>query len=162
MSYFAILALVAGACIAIQAAMNAELGQILQSSLLATCIAFATSFFLMLILIALIAPERLLLSYQTIKQVPWYLWFSGVFSVIGVGSFYYLIPKMGVGNMMSFALTGQLVFAVVISHFAWFNSPLQSISLYKIIGALLLILGVVLINMPNGKTNAPLVVTKET
>ena len=158
MNYLMVLALVAGASIAIQAAMNARLGQLLNNCLLATSYAFFTSFLLVGVItlfIALYKPiavgSAATISTQVsqlkpITNIPWYLWFSFVFSVIGVASFYFLIPKMGVGNMMSYALTGQLVLAMVISHFGLFNSPMNAISMTKLIGTILLIVGIVLIN----------------
>lgn len=157
MSYWTVLALVAGASIAIQAAMNARLGQLLNNSLLATSYAFFTSFLLVGVITLFIAlykpvavgsatiPAQVTQSIE-LTNIPWYLWFSFVFSVIGVASFYFLIPKMGVGNMMSYALTGQLVLAMVISHFGLFNSPTSAISMTKLIGTVLLIIGIILIN----------------
>jgi transporter family-2 protein len=143
MSWFAVLALVAGACIAVQASMNALLGEVLGSSLKATSYAFFTSFILVSLL-ALIQWQAV--PNNTLPRVPWYLWFSCVFSVLGVASFYYLIPKMGVGNMMSYALTGQIIFAMLISHFGLFYSPIKVIDLSKLLGMVLLIAGIILIN----------------
>ncbi|TWX63063.1 DMT family transporter [Colwellia sp. C1TZA3] len=37
------------------------------------------------------------------------------------------IPKSGVGNVMSFALRGQLVISIIISHFGFFDSPVKQI-----------------------------------
>ena len=130
MNILALLALCAGACIALQAAMNAQLGQIFQSSLLATSYAFATSCILVSIVYMF---ENHNIKTISLTLVPWYLWLSCIFSVIGVASFYYLIPKMGVGNMMTFALTGQIILAMLISHFGWFSSPIKLISLSKLI-----------------------------
>ncbi len=48
--------------------------------------------------------------------------------------------------MMSYALTGQLLIALLASHFGWFNLPIKSIDTIKTIGAILLIIGVVFIN----------------
>jgi len=69
-----------------------------------------------------------------------------VLSVIGVGSMYWLIPKMGVGSVMSYSLTGQLILALIISHFGLFDSPQKLISSTKLVGALLLIIGITLVN----------------
>ncbi|SFC41966.1 DMT family transporter [Pseudoalteromonas denitrificans] len=155
MNILTILAFLAGACIAIQAAMNAQLGQVFNNSLLATSYAFLASFLLVagitfyLSFNHQVATSQSLFSdefTESIKQVPWYLWLSCVFSVIGVASFYFLIPKMGVGNMMSYALTGQILVAMIISHFGLFDSPSKLISATKLMGTVLLILGIILIN----------------
>jgi len=141
---YASYALLAGAAIALQAAMNARLGVLLNSSIAATATAF---FFSCLIMVAAYSlTSENLISTSTIKSVPWYLWFGGLFSAFGVGMFYFLIPKMGVGPMMSLALTGQLIIAITSSHYGFFNLPIQPINPLKIVGVVLLIVGIVLIN----------------
>lgn len=148
MNSLAIFALLAGSCIAFQAAMNAKLGQFLNSSWLATSYAFLTSFLLVSLVLIAVNTKTTLDNLNSIQQlnIPWYLWFSSVLSVLGVGSMYWLIPKMGVGNMMSYALAGQLVVAMLISHFGLFDSPQKLLSGSKVFGTALLILAIVLIN----------------
>ncbi|WP_252738995.1 DMT family transporter [Colwellia sp. D2M02] len=149
------LAFSAGVCIAIQAAMNAQLGKLLHNSLIATSYAFLSSFLLVSLLVLYLGGSKQIFSDQStmlvslsknMSTVPWYLWLSFIFSVIGVGSFYFLIPKMGVGNMMSYALTGQILMAMLISHFGLFDSPVKIMSLDKLIGTILLVIAIVLIN----------------
>ncbi len=143
--YFPILALLAGAAIATQASLNAHLGVVLKNSVLATVIAFTNS--LIFTLIILFTTTKTPPSLQTAKQVPFYLWFSGgLLSTFGIATFYWLIPKMGIGPLMSFALTGQLLLAMLVGHFGWFHAPIVPISLPKIIGIIALVIGIVLIN----------------
>lgn len=145
MNSLALLALIAGACIALQAAMNAQMGQLLGSPLLATSFAFLSSFILVST-VASVSAQAPSLSTINVNQIPWFLWLSCIFSVIGVASFYFLIPKMGVGNVMSFALTGQLILSIVISHFGWFESPIVHINGQKSLGIIFMIAALVLIN----------------
>ena len=134
----------AGACIAIQAAMNAKLGQLMNNSLLATGYAFFTSFLLVgLFTVAIVGKNSI--NVVNFAQIPWYLWLSCIFSVIGVGSLYFLIPKIGVGNVMSLSLCGQLILAMLINHYGWLGSSRIAITNVKIFGAFLLIAGVILI-----------------
>lgn len=141
---FQILAIVAGAAITVQAGMNARLGVLFKNPLLAT----ATAFFVACVftLAFTMATQRQLPNLSDVKAIPTYLWFGGVLSAFGVGSFYFLIPKMGVGSLMSLALTGQLVLAVVASHFGWFEQPLKPITLKTIVGLVAMIIGIILIN----------------
>jgi len=103
-NFLSVLAFFAGACIAIQAAMNAQLGQVFNNSLLATSYAFFASFILVAVITLYFGltiqvetePKAFMWSFtQSVKQVPWYLWLSCVFIVIGVAIFYFLIPKIG-------------------------------------------------------------------
>lgn len=50
------------------------------------------------------------------------------------------------GLMMSFALTGQLLVAVIAGHYGWFDLPIKPLSLMRIIGVFALLSGVILIN----------------
>ena len=144
-SYLPLLAFTAGAAIAAQASLNAQLGQLLQSALLATTIAFASS--LVFITLTLFTFYTKLPSIETFKGLPTYLWFSGgILSAFAIASFYWLIPKMGIGPMMSYALSGQLLFAILAGHFGWFQLPVISLSPLKLTGIFSLILGIVLIN----------------
>lgn len=144
MNYFSWLALLAGAAIGLQAGMNAQLGVILKSPLLSAAITFIVACCCVLIVVAL--TTRQLPSAVNVQSVPLHLWFSGAISAFGVASFYFLIPRMGVGPMMSFALTGQLLIAMLVSHFGWFDLPVKSISVSKCLGVLAMIAGILLIN----------------
>ena len=80
-------------------------------------------------------------------NIPIYLWFSGgLLAATGVGLFYYLIPRMGLGPMMSYALTGQLIIAIISSHYGWFELPIKPLTLSRSTGVIALIVGIVLIN----------------
>ena len=145
MNNLSFLAFFAGAAIAIQAAMNAQLGVLLRSSMIGTSIAFLFAcIFTVSAMLFSIKQYPLLIE---IKSVPMYLWFSGgALSAFGVGIFYYLIPKMGVGSMMSYALSGQILIAIVASHFGWFDQPVKPINIKIIAGVISFIVGIVLIN----------------
>ncbi len=145
MNYLPILALVAGGAIAVQATMNSQLGVLLNNSLMATSIAFLVSG--VLALSAMVLSTKHYPQIGDLQSVPIFLWFSGgMLSAFGVGMFYYLIPKMGVGSMMSYALSGQIVIAIIASHFGWFNLPSKPIDSVKVCGAIALVIGVVLLN----------------
>ncbi len=139
-----LLSIIAGALIAIQAGINSQLGVILKNSLLATVIAFMVS--ALISLIGLLAISKNLPTNEVIRSVPLHFWFGGAISAFGVGLFYFFIPKMGVGSMMSLALTGQLITAVLISHFGWFGLPESTLSLSKCLGVFAMISGILLIN----------------
>ena len=145
MTGFGFLALFAGAAIAIQAALNTKLGLMTEDTIFATSIAFLVAF--ITTSVAFLIFMNGLPNINQLRVVPIYLWFTGgMISAIAVGLFYYLIPKMGVGQMMSFALTGQLLTALLIGHLGWLNLPLKSVQLVHIFGAVLMVLGAVLIN----------------
>jgi transporter family-2 protein len=113
--------------------------------MMGTSIAFLFSF--LFIVSAMLLSAKQYPNMAEIKSVPLYLWFSGgALSAFGVGMFYYLIPTMGVGSMMSYALSGQILIAILASHLGWFDLPVKPINHFKMVGAVLLIAGVLLIN----------------
>lgn len=147
---FPILAVFAGAAITLQAGMNARLGVLLKNPLLATAIAFLLA--CVFTLIFMMATHRQLPVASDFKSIPTYLWFGGILSAFGVGSYYYLIPKMGVGSLMSFALSGQLILAVIAGHLGWFEQPIKPITVKTIVGLFAMVVGIIFIN--GGTTNA--------
>ena len=143
---YSLLAFICGACIALQAAMNSQLAIQLQSVLKATSYAFFASFVLTSILAATLSTP---LPAKALASTPWYLWFSFILSVVGVASMYFLIPKLGAGNAITIALCGQVIFALLISHFGWFASPVKYLTLTKVSGLIFMLLGLYLINRTN-------------
>ena len=144
--WFSILmALGAGAAIALQASLNARLGMLLDSALAATVVAFAVAF---------VSSAAMMLSYagadirsDMVTSVPAYLWVAGgVISAMGVGISYYLIPKMGMGSMMSLVLSGQIMTAAAIGHWRWFGLPENPLTFERCAGLVLMIAGILLFN----------------
>ena len=145
MVFLPLLALLAGSAIAVQASMNAHLGVLLRNSLFGTAVAFCVSS--IFTLIAIVVTTKHYPSLATIKAVPYYMWFTGAaFSSLGVSLFYFLIPRLGIGPTMSFALTAQIIVAVVASHFGWFDLPQRSINGTRLSGIVALLSGIYLIN----------------
>ena len=56
----------------------------------------------------------------------------------------WIIPQIGAQQMTVMLLTGQILSAMLLSHFGWLGSPVQPVSLTNAIGALLMIGGVFL------------------
>jgi transporter family-2 protein len=141
-----ILAFVGGAFLALQGSLNAQLGVLLKNPLLASLVAFSSSTFFAFLMVFFTIK-----NYPTnieIRQIPVYLWFAGgLFSLIGISLYYYTIPKLGLATMISFGLCGQLCFAIIAGHFAWFNLPLEPISLRRLSGLIAMIIGILLINL---------------
>lgn len=145
MIFLLFLAFLAGIALATQASLNSHLGQLLSSSLLATFVAFTSSSLIMSLF--LLSYMKKLPSLEVIKSVPIYLWFTGgLLSAFALALFYYLIPKIGILPLVSLSLAGQLLFAVIVGHFGFFNFPVTTIDTTKIIGVVSMLLAIFLIN----------------
>ena len=53
----------------------------------------------------------------------------------------WLIPQVGAGPFFVILLTGQIISAMIISHFGWLGSPVNPMNAVKVAGALLMIAG---------------------
>ncbi|MCJ8318400.1 MAG: DMT family transporter [Colwellia sp.] len=145
MIYLPLLAFIAGVLITAQTSLNTQLGQLLKSPILATGIAFTSSLAFILCIVGLFIKQYP--SPAMVKSVPLYLWFSGgLLSAVGVALFYWLIPKMGAGAMISCAMSGQIIVALVAGHYGWFNLQEKPLTFNTIVGCISLIIGVWLIN----------------
>lgn len=86
-------------------------------------------------------------SFELIRTVPLYLYvIVGLLSSFALATFYFVIPKIGILTMLSFALSGQLIFSLISSNFGWFSLPVSPISIAKVVGVGSMLLGLFLIN----------------
>ena len=140
------LAFTGGVFLAVQGGLNAQLGVLLKHPLLASLVAFATSTAWALLVVAL--GVKTFPGAQQLRQVPYYLWFAGgLCSVLGIGLYYYTIPKLGISTMISLGLCGQLIFSVVAGHFGWFDLPTEPINYRSALGVIAMMAGIILVNL---------------
>lgn len=143
-AYLTLVAFVAGAAIATQAALNARLGVLLDNPASATVVAFLAA--LVSTVIGTIVFRSSLPDARLVGQVPLHLWITGgVMSAVGVGLYYWLIPKLGVGQVIVYGLGGQLLMATTASHFGWFHLPVSRINSVQALGLACLAIGILLV-----------------
>lgn len=141
-----IMAFSGGVFLALQAGLNSQLANLLKNPFLALGAAYICSSLFAGVLILLNAKG--IPTVEELKKIPVYLWFLGsLFSVIGIGLYYYTIPKLGISTMISFGLFGQLLFASVAGHFGWLNLPVEPMDVKRIAGILAMLSGIALINL---------------
>ncbi len=79
-----------------------------------------------------------------LRQVNPLLLTAGAIGASLVFGIAWLIPQIGAQQMTVMLLTGQILSAMVLSHFGWLGSPVQPVSTMNIMGAVLMIGGVFL------------------
>jgi len=143
--FLSVIAFSGGVCLAVQAGFNSQLGVLLKKPIFASVATSISSISFALLFILFSQKEKL--DWHITKNVRWYLWFiGGLFSIVGITLYYYTIPKVGIANVISLGLCGQLIFSVIASYYGWFDIVPESISFKKITGILLLTISVFLIN----------------
>lgn len=140
-----LLAFSGGIFLAIQAGFNSRLSAILKEPVVASV---STSVFSILFAGAfMVLAGKELPTVQQVRQIPWYLWgIGGFFSVLGISLYFYTIPRLGISRMVALGLCGQLLFAFVAGTFGWLNLPEEPLTLKRLLGAVTMVIGIILIN----------------
>jgi len=81
-------------------------------------------------------------ALQPLKQVNPVLLTAGLMGACLVFAIAWLIPQVGAGPVMITLLAGQVIGGLLMSHFGWLGSPVQPITLMKLIGVAVMIGGV--------------------
>ncbi|BFT61739.1 DMT family transporter [Pseudomonas moorei] len=147
-----LLAVIAGAVVPFQSAINANLGRGLGHPLWATLASLLVSILVLLpIMLALRVP---LPSMAFISRAPLWMWAGGAFGVCFISLALVLLPKLGASGFMALALAGQVVASLVLDHFGWFGLVQRQVSLPRVLGVVMLIAGVVLIQFSGAHDKA--------
>jgi transporter family-2 protein len=80
-----------------------------------------------------------------LKQVQPIMLTAGLMGASLVFGIAWLIPQIGAGPGMATLLAGQLITGLVLSHFGWLGSPVQPLTAVKVLGALVMLGGIVMV-----------------
>ncbi len=143
LTFWILLALLAGAVMPMQSGVNSTLAQNSEGVIWASFISFVVGT-LSLFLIALLSRQEWPVM-ANLKHAPWWAWTGGLMGALFVATSTLLAPKLGAATMMALFVAGQLTMSVVLDHFGWATFPQHSINLWRIMGILMLFGGVLLI-----------------
>ncbi|MCK1789612.1 DMT family transporter [Pseudomonas violetae] len=147
-----LLAVIAGAVVPFQSAINANLTRGLGHPLWATLASLVVS---VLVLLPIILALRLPLpSLAFIAKAPLWMWAGGAFGVCFISLALMLLPKLGASGFIALALAGQVVASLLLDHFGWFGLVERHMTLPRVMGAVLLIAGVVVIQFSSTPAKA--------
>ena len=136
--------LLAGCLLGAQPSVNGQLGRHLEHPLQASLISFAsgTAILLILSLSTGVFPP----SFSTPPRVlPWWIWFGGAIGVVLVTTSLILVPRVGSLPWFAAVMTGQTVAAILLDHYGLLGNPRAVASPLRLLGAGLLIAGVLVI-----------------
>jgi transporter family-2 protein len=143
-SLFAILlALGAGVSFVVQQAVNADLRFALKSAAWAGFVSYLGGTVCMLVL-ALVMRESVPLSSVALR-INWWAWTGGLFGAVYIAISIILVPRLGTAAFLALLVAGQMLASLVFDHYGVFGAPQHPFSLSRSFGALMLILGVILI-----------------
>ena len=78
-----------------------------------------------------------------IRQINPLLLTAGLMGASLVFGIAWLFPKVGAANATIALLFGQIISSLVVSHYGWLGSPTQPITMRSVLGALVMLVGVV-------------------
>ena len=133
-----IVALLAGFLMSVQAPTNAILGKASGSPVVAAFISFVVG---TLALGAMVAATSGRLFAPELKAVPWYAWLGGFYGAFFVAIAAFGAPRIGVGPLLTAAIAGQLIGAIVLDHFGLLGLTRQPVSMEKLAGVALVLFG---------------------
>lgn len=140
---FIFAALIIGGFLSVQGSINTQLSSFLKHPLQASLTNFLVGTVVLILLN--IALRTSMPTISEMKAVPWYLFLGGAIGAMFVTSVVLLIPQIGVTTMLAASIAGQLIIAAIIDHYGFFGISVHTISLSRVAGIVLLILGIILI-----------------
>ena len=141
--FFLLLALVAGAMMPTQAAINNKLAGYVASPISAAFISFLIG--TVGLLVYMFATGVPISNLTNIKDAPPIAWIGGLLGAFFVASTVILAPRIGVAMTFSLIVAGQMLITLVLDHYGFLGLPVKEISLARIGGILLITAGVVII-----------------
>ncbi|MBN9377150.1 MAG: hypothetical protein BGO14_04790 [Chlamydiales bacterium 38-26] len=134
---------IAGGMQALGNSMNAQLRNSLQNPWLASLVSFLL--ILAFFVCAFAAMPKPLPTVESLSSMPWWAPFGGLAGALAVFAGLIFVDKIGAGPFNGMIITANICASLAIDHFGLLNMPVHSISLLRICGAVLMILGIALI-----------------
>ena len=142
--FFLIITLAMGLLMPFQTAANSRLRQVVGPAYVSTLVSFTVST-LALLLVSLLAGIPILPTETMLAEAPWWSWFVGIIAVVTITIAIHLFKEIGQLRALIIPMFSQLIFSLLIDHFGWFGAKVIPLGANRIIGALLLIVGVTLV-----------------
>ena len=136
-------ALVAGMAAPTQFAINSQLRQVVGGPVLAAALSFLVG--TLILLAAAVVVSRSVPELSPILGAPPWMYLGGLLGAFYVCASIVITPRLGVATTIGLFLAGQVIASIVIDHFGWFGVPEQPASIPRILGALLIIVGVAVV-----------------
>lgn len=134
--FIVLIGLIGGAAVGLQSPLAGAISQRLGGT--------AGSFFVHLSGTIFSAALLLLRGGENLRDwrtLPWYLFTVGLFGLILYQTIAVTLPRLGSMTMITLIIIGQLLVGMLIDHFGWLGVTVHPISLSRVLGVLVLMLG---------------------
>lgn len=140
---FILVALVAGAMMPVQAAINHKLSTYVQSPVLSAFVSFGVGFIALFLYI--ISSGIQLSALSNARNAPPVAWLGGLCGAFFVTAVVTIVPRLGVALTFGILILGQMIATLPMDHYGFLGGMIKEINLPRIIGVALIIGGVILI-----------------
>lgn len=140
--YF-IFAFLVGVATSVQSGVNSQLRQLVAHPILAALISFGSGFLVLTVVsLVLRAPVP---TVEALREISWWKWTGGLLGAIYVTTVIITVPRIGAGNLLSLSVAGQLLAAVILDHYGLLGFREHGLTVWRLAGVLLIVLGVMLV-----------------
>ena len=144
-----------GIASASQTTINGYLGRALGSSIRASAWSFSSGTVFLILPVAVYAlclrkasaGKSSVSTPSSASQTPWWTFTGGVIGAFLIFSNAYLSPRLGTGLTVVLTLTSSITGSLFIDHFGLMHAEKKPITLRKILGVLIMIVGTVMIRL---------------
>lgn len=143
MVFLIALGLIAGGLVPVQTSVNSRLRQDVNEPFLASGISFLVGT-LFLIIFGLFTGSPFI-SFSELGQLPWWGYLGGVLATICLTANIFMFGELGSVLAIVLPMVGQIIFGILIDSLGWFGTQVIPLTAMKIIGAVLVLLGIILI-----------------
>lgn len=135
------IAFLMGVAMSIYLPMNSSVSRYLGSSIAATVTFFAAALLTAALILLLTGEYK---AIARIGHVPKYLYLAGFISAFMIVGTTFLIPKIGARAFFILLVAGQILMALIVSHFGILESPRDPITFKKVLAGALVVIGALL------------------
>ena len=137
--------LLVGVGVVIQSGANTQLRRILTNPFLAGLISLSVATTTLILINVVLRTDFSVLSPHNIQRTSWWMWTGGLMGAFFIMSVVLVAPEIGPTKLFSLIIASQLIFSLVVDHYGWMGFAVQPVSLKRVVGVVLLIVGVFLV-----------------
>ena len=140
---YAVVAVVLGALLSVQAGVNARLRHHVGDAAIAGLISALVAALTLLVFLA--AARRPWPDPVEALKSPWWVWTGGLIGGAYISLTLPLVPRLGAALLFALLVVGQMLAALLLDHFGALHLPHHSVNPWRLLGVAFLVVGVVLI-----------------
>jgi transporter family-2 protein len=144
-----LLALLAGAVLPVQGAINGLLRSDIGATFVVGTVSFAVATLSMAValLIAMAFTDAPKPQLTGLAKMPWWGWLGAICGATYVTTVFTAIPVIGTAAAVGLTVAGQQVASLFVDRYGWFRLPKREISRMRFAGVALLLIGVAIIQI---------------